>query len=131
MPLAFLHRLVVLYCTMVCISGTVFPSWQNKCFAACEILVRGGGFLFCLTALLPKRCHWSWQAGFEYATYNDPEDLKRVVKRINRRGKIRSLFGRPRRAVAAIMMEALQVRGGTRLVPIAYVLVLTAVQNTN
>lgn len=48
-------------------------------------------------------------AGFEYATYNDVEDLKRVVKRINRRGKIRSLFGRPRRAVAAIMMEALQV----------------------
>ncbi|CAM9821097.1 unnamed protein product [Ectocarpus sp. 6 AP-2014] len=51
-------------------------------------------------------------AGFEYATYNDPEDLKRVVKRINRRGKIRSLFGRPRRAVAAIMMEALQGEGG-------------------
>ncbi|CAB1114234.1 unnamed protein product [Ectocarpus sp. CCAP 1310/34] len=50
--------------------------------------------------------------GFEYATYNDPEDLKRVVKRINRRGKIRSLFGRPRRAVAAIMMEALQGEGG-------------------
>lgn len=49
-------------------------------------------------------------AGFEYATYNDVEDLKRVVKRINRRGKIRSLFGRPRRAVAAIMMEPLQVR---------------------
>lgn len=47
--------------------------------------------------------------GFEYATYNDPEDLKRVVKRINGRGKIRSLFGRPRRAVAAIMMEPLQV----------------------
>ncbi|CAN0545896.1 unnamed protein product, partial [Ectocarpus sp. 12 AP-2014] len=47
-----------------------------------------------------------------YATYNDPEDLKRVVKRINRRGKIRSLFGRPRRAVAAIMMEALQGEGG-------------------
>lgn len=47
--------------------------------------------------------------GFEYATYNDPEDLKRLVKRINGRGKIRSLFGRPRRAVAAIMMEALQV----------------------
>ncbi|CAN0129308.1 unnamed protein product, partial [Ectocarpus sp. 13 AM-2016] len=51
-------------------------------------------------------------AGFEYATYNDPEDLKRVVKRINRRGKIRSIFGRPRRAVAAIMMEALQGEGG-------------------
>ncbi|CAM9979409.1 unnamed protein product, partial [Sphacelaria rigidula] len=50
--------------------------------------------------------------GFEYATYNDVEDLKRVVKRINRRGKIRSLFGRPRRAVAAIMMEALQGEGG-------------------
>lgn len=50
--------------------------------------------------------------GFEYATYNDAEDLKRVVKRINRRGKIRSLFGRPRRAVAAIMMEALQGEGG-------------------
>jgi len=50
----------------------------------------------------------TWE-GFEYATYNDPEDLKRVVKRINGRGKIRSLFGRPRRAVAAIMMEALQV----------------------
>lgn len=49
-------------------------------------------------------------AGFEYATYNDPEDLKRVVKRINRRGKIRSFFGKPRRAVAAIMMEVLQVR---------------------
>ena len=47
--------------------------------------------------------------GFEYATYNDAEDLKRVVKRINRWGRIRSLFGRPRRAVAAIMMEALQV----------------------
>ncbi|CAM9303961.1 unnamed protein product [Pylaiella littoralis] len=50
--------------------------------------------------------------GFEYATYNDPEDLKRVVKRINRRGKIRSLFGRPRRAVAGILMEALQGEGG-------------------
>ncbi|CAM9329702.1 unnamed protein product [Scytosiphon promiscuus] len=50
--------------------------------------------------------------GFEYATYNDPEDLKRVVKRINRRGKIRSFFGKPRRAVAAIMMEALQGEGG-------------------
>lgn len=47
--------------------------------------------------------------GFEYVTYNDVDDLRRVVKRINRRGKIRSLFGRPRRAVAAIMMEALQV----------------------
>lgn len=52
--------------------------------------------------------------GFEYATYNDAEDLKRVVKRINRRGKIRSLFGRPRRAVAAIMMEALQVSRSVR-----------------
>ena len=50
-----------------------------------------------------------WGEGFEYVTYNDPEDLKRVVKRINGRGRIRSLFGRPRRAVAAIMMEALQV----------------------
>eukprot|EP00903_Cladosiphon_okamuranus_P005565 g5540.t1 len=50
--------------------------------------------------------------GFEYATYNDAEDLKRVVERINRRGKIRSLLGRPRRAVAAIMMEALQGEGG-------------------
>lgn len=47
--------------------------------------------------------------GFEYVTYNDVDDLRRVVKRINRRGRIRSLFGRPRRAVAAIMMEALQV----------------------
>ena len=56
------------------------------------------------------RARHGLNAGFEYATYNDVEDLKRVVKRINRRGKIRSLFGRPRRAVAAIMMEALQVR---------------------
>jgi hypothetical protein len=30
-------------------------------------------------------------------------------QRINRRGKIASLFGRPKRAVAAILMEALQV----------------------
>lgn len=52
---------------------------------------------------------WFSREGFEYATYNDVEDLKRVVKRVNRRGKIRSLFGKPRRAVAAIMMEALQV----------------------
>lgn len=50
------------------------------------------------------------ELGFEYVTYNDAEELKRVVKRINRRGKIRSLFGRARRGVAAIMMEPLQVR---------------------
>lgn len=59
-------------------------------------------------------CRCRANEGFEYATYNDAEDLKRVVKRINRRSKIRALFGRPRRAVAAIMMEALQVSPSVR-----------------
>ena len=47
--------------------------------------------------------------GFEYVAYNDVDDLKKTVKRINRRGRIGSLFGRPRRGVAAILMEPLQV----------------------
>ena len=44
--------------------------------------------------------------------YNDVDDLKKTVKRINRRGRIGSLFGRPRRGVAAILMEPLQGEGG-------------------
>ncbi|CAM9136607.1 unnamed protein product [Ascophyllum nodosum] len=50
--------------------------------------------------------------GFEYVAYNDVDDLKKTVKRINRRGRIGSLFGRPRRGVAAILMEPLQGEGG-------------------
>lgn len=46
--------------------------------------------------------------GFKYTVYNDVEDLERVVKLINRMGKLRSFAGKPRRAVAAIMMEPLQ-----------------------
>ncbi|CAM9506460.1 unnamed protein product [Discosporangium mesarthrocarpum] len=46
--------------------------------------------------------------GFEYTTYNDIEELKGVVSRINDG----AAEGQPTRAVAAIMMEALQGEGG-------------------
>ncbi|CAM9233816.1 unnamed protein product [Chrysoparadoxa australica] len=50
--------------------------------------------------------------GFKYVTYNDVEELKKVVKRINRRGALRGMLGLGKTGVAAIMMEALQGEGG-------------------
>lgn len=73
-----------------------------------RVLIGGGLDAWSVDSLILARL--SLLEGFEYATYNDVEDLKRVVKKINRKGKIRSLLGKPRRAVAAIMVEALQVR---------------------
>eukprot|EP00611_Tribonema_gayanum_P011540 TRINITY_DN217_c1_g1_i1.p2 TRINITY_DN217_c1_g1~~TRINITY_DN217_c1_g1_i1.p2 ORF type:complete len:481 (+),score=195.25 TRINITY_DN217_c1_g1_i1:53-1495(+) len=51
-------------------------------------------------------------SGFEYVTYNDIDDLRATVKRINGRAKLRALLGLPKRGVAGILMEALQGEGG-------------------
>lgn len=52
--------------------------------------------------------------GFVYVDYNNVEELRKTVKRINRLGRLRGLLGRGRKGVAAIMMEPLQGEGGVR-----------------
>jgi len=53
--------------------------------------------------------------GFAYTEYNNAEALKKLVKKINFWGKLRSLIpGKGKRKVAGIMMEALQGEGGIR-----------------
>ena len=53
--------------------------------------------------------------GFAYVDYNDVKGLRKMVRKINTWGRLRGLVpGKGRKAVAGIMMEALQGEGGIR-----------------
>lgn len=50
--------------------------------------------------------------GFQHTTFNDIDELKALVKSINREGSVAASFGNKKKGVAAIMLEAIQGEGG-------------------